>query len=634
MAHPVGDSEQLNFGKQERQPHASRIYLLTQQAEKLRDDPNYCEWEDGEVVSKYLDINWRPVELDMPASFNSQRQLSFSQLDTLSRVDSHDLVHFYGDVLQPRHFELIEKYRQTYYPELVATDTATSGRPAAAEEAEVVREPSPELPVVQEIEEPQEMPATDETVEEVPETESDSAAEVILPTEEIEPDEPVEVETAEPDPQADPPVGGPEEDELAEKPEVDLQSDEEIPWSFDLPTVETLEVLDIPIGDEFPPALPPEESVPADATEPVLSGTELPPLEEFMPSVVIVDQPQLPPAEKERLWTTVKGIVRDGIKGLGRKFDSWKKDHPEKLLAGGLVGTFLLSVSLFAGFDSESQPASTEAQRPAAVMVIDDTESLVEFSPPPAETAPLDDSLRTLDIRRPASSSLLAMTSPQLVSKTIELASSHEPALQATVPTTGKARPQPAVETADEASEPEDVQLTSTASAVSTEAEKEPAPVLRRSTVSLNADIVEKQLTENDDTSSSRQSEVKQPVATAQQAKVTTEREQQADRIEDGYSVTAEQAGWLKAAGIAASDWGFVDFIVTRESSWKWWVWSQIDPNSFGLPQRNFDVWPLKKGETFMNDPVAQLEWAADYAERRYGSWQKAADFHRRNKWW
>ncbi|MYB40471.1 hypothetical protein F4X86_04385 [Candidatus Saccharibacteria bacterium] len=629
MARPVGDSEQLNFGKQERQPHASRIYLLTQQAEKLRNDPNYCEWEDGEVVSKYLDINWRPVELDMPASFNSQRQLSFAQLDTLSRVNGRDLVHFYAGVLQPRHFELIEKYKRIYYPELVVPDVAT--------ETEAAREPSQRPSVDQSADKPQEMPVSAVTVEELSEAESDAADEVIVPAEEIEADETVEAETVEADPQADSAADASETDPAA-KPEIDLPADEEPPLVLDLPEVsDVLEVFDIPLGDEFPPALPDEEPASAGVTEPVPNAAELLPLEEFMPSVVIVDQSQLPPAEKERLWATVKGMVQDGIKGLGRRLNSWKENHPEKLWAGGLTGAFLLAVGLFAGFDSESPPTAAEAQRPPAVAVLDDTGSFVELSRPPAETAPLDGLQSPPGTGRPASSPLLVTAAAQPSGKLLELTSNHESAPQATAPTATKSRPQPVVETAAEPSEPEDVQLTSTASAVSIEAEKESLPVLRHSTVSLNSDMVEKQLTANTDTGSSQQStriEARQPTPQTRQTKVTTEKEQQADRIEDGYSVTGEQAGWLRAAGIAESDWGFVDFIVTRESSWKWWVWSRIDPNSYGLPQRNFDVWPLKKGETFMDDPVAQLEWAADYAKRRYGSWQRAADFHRRNKWW
>lgn len=95
------------------------------------------------------------------------------------------------------------------------------------------------------------------------------------------------------------------------------------------------------------------------------------------------------------------------------------------------------------------------------------------------------------------------------------------------------------------------------------------------------------------------------------------------------YSGGGSPAEWMAAAGIAQSDWGFVDYIVSKESGW--------NPNArntssgaSGLVQ----ALPCSKVPGNCFDPVDNLRWGNGYATGRYGSWEGAYNFWRSNHWW
>ena len=84
----------------------------------------------------------------------------------------------------------------------------------------------------------------------------------------------------------------------------------------------------------------------------------------------------------------------------------------------------------------------------------------------------------------------------------------------------------------------------------------------------------------------------------------------------------------MAAAGIPESDWGYVDYIISKESGW--------NPNATnrssgacGLVQ----VYPCSKLPNAY-DPVVNLTWANGYANGRYGSWAGAYSFWTTNHWW
>lgn len=95
------------------------------------------------------------------------------------------------------------------------------------------------------------------------------------------------------------------------------------------------------------------------------------------------------------------------------------------------------------------------------------------------------------------------------------------------------------------------------------------------------------------------------------------------------YTGGGAPAEWMAAAGIAESDWGYVDYIVSHESGW--------NPNATnrssgacGLVQ----ALPCSKVPGNGYDPVDNLRWGTGYATSRYGGWAGAYAFWTKNHWW
>lgn len=85
---------------------------------------------------------------------------------------------------------------------------------------------------------------------------------------------------------------------------------------------------------------------------------------------------------------------------------------------------------------------------------------------------------------------------------------------------------------------------------------------------------------------------------------------------------------WMRAAGISESDWGYVDKLIARESSW--------NPNAVnsssgacGLVQ----ALPCSKIPGVWSNPVDALKWGDSYVKGRYGSWANALA-HSDSKGW
>jgi type II secretory pathway pseudopilin PulG len=95
------------------------------------------------------------------------------------------------------------------------------------------------------------------------------------------------------------------------------------------------------------------------------------------------------------------------------------------------------------------------------------------------------------------------------------------------------------------------------------------------------------------------------------------------------YTGGGSPADWMAAAGIAESDWGYVDYIVSHESGW--------NPNATNASSRAcglVQALPCSKVPGGGYDPVANLQWANGYAVGRYGSWANAHAFWVSNSWW
>ena len=88
---------------------------------------------------------------------------------------------------------------------------------------------------------------------------------------------------------------------------------------------------------------------------------------------------------------------------------------------------------------------------------------------------------------------------------------------------------------------------------------------------------------------------------------------------------------WMAAAGISASDYGYVNYIISHESGWR--------PNAsngryFGLYQTSAGRLVSDCGENWVNDPICQLRSANGYAVGRYGSWAGAYQWWTSHNWW
>jgi len=99
--------------------------------------------------------------------------------------------------------------------------------------------------------------------------------------------------------------------------------------------------------------------------------------------------------------------------------------------------------------------------------------------------------------------------------------------------------------------------------------------------------------------------------------------------IASSFVITGNKQSWLAASGIPASEWSYVDYIVSRESGW--------NPNAVnsssgacGLGQQL----PCGKWAGAWNDPVAALRAMNGYAIGRYHSWAAAYNFWITRHWW
>lgn len=95
------------------------------------------------------------------------------------------------------------------------------------------------------------------------------------------------------------------------------------------------------------------------------------------------------------------------------------------------------------------------------------------------------------------------------------------------------------------------------------------------------------------------------------------------------YTGGGAPAEWMAAAGIASSDWGYVDYVVSKESGWNPNA-TNSSSGACGLVQ----ALPCSKVPGNGYDPVDNLRWANGYATGRYGSWAGAYEFWINNNWW
>jgi len=91
---------------------------------------------------------------------------------------------------------------------------------------------------------------------------------------------------------------------------------------------------------------------------------------------------------------------------------------------------------------------------------------------------------------------------------------------------------------------------------------------------------------------------------------------------------------WMRAAGIAPSDFGYVEYIISHESGWGHLKSNYTGSGAYGLCQALPGSKMATAGSDWKTNPITQLKWCASYAQSRYGSWQNAYKFWVAKKWW
>ena len=110
--------------------------------------------------------------------------------------------------------------------------------------------------------------------------------------------------------------------------------------------------------------------------------------------------------------------------------------------------------------------------------------------------------------------------------------------------------------------------------------------------------------------------------AAAEQARqLELSREVQVARV-SAVIPSGSHTDWMAQAGIDPSNWGYVDYIVTRESGWRP---DAVNPNggACGLGQQL----PCGKWVGAWNDPIAALVAMQGYCDSRYGGWAGAYQY-------
>lgn len=96
------------------------------------------------------------------------------------------------------------------------------------------------------------------------------------------------------------------------------------------------------------------------------------------------------------------------------------------------------------------------------------------------------------------------------------------------------------------------------------------------------------------------------------------------------YTPTGDKNTWLAQSGIPQDQWGYVDWLVSRESGWRPCAYNPgmndctANPSTAcGLVQQ----YPCHKIPGDWRDPVLALKWQYNYVTARYGGYAQAVAY-------
>ena len=102
--------------------------------------------------------------------------------------------------------------------------------------------------------------------------------------------------------------------------------------------------------------------------------------------------------------------------------------------------------------------------------------------------------------------------------------------------------------------------------------------------------------------------------------------------LSSSVNVSADKASLMAAAGIAASDYVYADFIISKESNWRPGALNS-GSGAYGLCQSLPASKMASAGADYLTNPVTQLKWCSGYSSR-YGGWQGSYNAWLDQSWW
>jgi uncharacterized protein YabE (DUF348 family) len=111
------------------------------------------------------------------------------------------------------------------------------------------------------------------------------------------------------------------------------------------------------------------------------------------------------------------------------------------------------------------------------------------------------------------------------------------------------------------------------------------------------------------------------------QSVVIKKASQQVETIGTKHSLPpGSHKDWMRAAGIAESEFGYVNAIFSQESGWNP---AAANPNGlyYGLGQTSLSRLQGACGSDWQSDPICQIKVFDSYAQSRYGTWKDAYEF-------
>ena len=98
-------------------------------------------------------------------------------------------------------------------------------------------------------------------------------------------------------------------------------------------------------------------------------------------------------------------------------------------------------------------------------------------------------------------------------------------------------------------------------------------------------------------------------------------------------NIAKDRTSVMAAAGIARSDYTYVDYIIEHESHWNP-VAQNARSGAYGLCQALPGTKMATAGSDWKSNPVTQLKWCSGYASQRFGGWAGAYNYWVSHGYW